>query len=118
MTDQGRQIVEAVASLRSALDRTAQALVTANLDELMRSEGALELAVRSMPVPVGVPEDLRVQIREDVDRARRLLQRCRHYGDVLLDVVRLSLEAQGRTSGYGPRHVPVVPFAPRLDTKG
>ena len=119
MTAQRRPVVAAVARLRAALELTAAALVTANLDQLLQSEGMLELALRGMPSLTGLTPEDRTAVREEATRARLQLLRCHRFGDVLLDVVRITFEAQGRGSGYGPRDVPAVAYARRsFDTTG
>ena len=69
MTDRGRTVVEAVRLLREALDQTAGALVTANLDQLLRSEGVLELALRTLEAAPGSRTTVQSPLRwsEDAD---------------------------------------------------
>ena len=55
----------------------------------------------------------------EIRTARQSLDRCRSLGGVLLDVVRLSLEAQGRGPGYGRTTDPAASYGPRaLNTTG
>ena len=119
MIEQRSPIGEAVARLRAALEGTADALRTANLEALLRSEGNLELALRRMPNPRTLTPEERSFARDEATRALLQLQRCRRFGNVLLDTVRITFEAQGRSMGYGPREVPAMPYARRsLDTRG
>ena len=61
----------------------------------------------------------REAIRLEIRTARQSLDRCRALGGVLLDVVRLSLEAQGRGPGYGRTTDPAASYGPRaLNTTG
>ena len=118
MTDHGLRTVAVARQLREALDETARALTTADLNGLLHSESRLELAVRkAITASSDLSAEDRRAVREEVDRARRVLRQCRRAGDALLDMVRLTFEAQGRTSGYGPSDIqPLVP-APRLTTR-
>jgi hypothetical protein len=119
MSPQRPPVVVAVARLRAALEQTATALVAADLDRLLQSEGTLELALRSMPSLADLTPDERIAVRDEAARARIQLQRCRRFGDVLLDMVRITFEAQGRGAGYGRRDASAAEFARRsLDARG
>lgn len=119
MIEHRSPILEAVARLRAALAATADALRTADLDALLRSEGNLELALRRMPNPRTLTPEERLLARDEATRALLQLDRCRTFGNVLLDAVRITFEAQGRSVGYGPRDAAAVPYARRsLDTRG
>ena len=113
MTPQGREAAAATAQLREALERMAAAMTTADLDALLEAEGALEAALHRL---AALPETLtladRDVVRAEVRAARLTLQRCRRLGAALLDVVRLSLEAQGRHTCYG-RNNDAAAYAPR-----
>ena len=120
MTGQGRDVAACTARVREALEEIAGALTAADLDALLRAEGSLELALRRLAT---VPADLaaadREAIRLEVRAARQSLNRCRTLGAALLDVVRLSLEAQGRNPGYGRHEEPSVTYGPRaVNTRG
>ena len=119
MTDQGRTVVEGTARLNQALEQAAKALTTADLDALLQSEASLELALKRMKTPGSLANEDRVAIRAQVDITRQTLVRCRRLGDVLLDVVRLTLEAQGRTTGYGRPDATAAAYGPRsVNTTG
>jgi len=99
-----RDAQTATADLRRALDRVAGALGEADLDGLLDAENGLELALRRlMTLPRAMPDVDREALRLEIRAARQALDRCRALGGALLDVVRLSLDAQGRSPGYG-RH--------------
>jgi hypothetical protein len=91
------------ARLRTALEETAAALASADLDRLLAAEGALQAALDAMPVRAGAvsPEE-RQQYRRDLDAAAAALLRCRRLGATLSDFVRVSLDARGDQLGYEP----------------
>jgi hypothetical protein len=104
LTKVERDATAATAELRRALDRVARALGEADLDRLLDAENGLELAVRRlMSLPRTMPDVDREALRLEIRAARQALDRCRALGGALLDVVRLSFDAQGRSPGYG-RH--------------
>jgi hypothetical protein len=112
-------LAEATAQLRAALEETAEALAAADQDRLLQGELALQLALARLAVPMTTQDgDARAALRLEVDRTREALLRCRQLGELLLDVVRMSLEAQGRTSEYGRRDVAPPPQAPRVHARG
>jgi hypothetical protein len=103
MTEQGLRAIEETERLRLALEQTADALASADLDALLRSDADLALALERVTPPRTLPAEDRAALRAEVEGVQRALARCRRLGGVLLDVVRTTLEAQGRTGGYG-RH--------------
>ena len=116
MTDQGRQLVEAATRVRRALEHTAAALTAADLEGLLRSEADLELALKTLTAPPSLPPEDRQALRQELDASRKALLRCRRLGGALLDVVRLSLDAQGRTAAYGRPGAPAATYSPRRVT--
>jgi len=120
VTDQGRDVAAATARLREALDEIAAALTAADLGALLRAEGNLELATRRLSaLPMNLAAADRETIRTEVRAARQTLNRCRTLGTTLLDVVRLSMEAQGKNPGYGRHDTPAAAYGPRaVNTKG
>jgi hypothetical protein len=119
VTEQPRPAFEAASRLRRALERASAALANADLEALLQSEAELELAIKSVRVPGSLPPEERAVIRREAEDARRALARCRTLGGVLLDTVRLTFEAQGRATGYGPREAaPAVPGRTRVNTIG
>jgi hypothetical protein len=106
--------------LRAALDRIATALTSADLSTLLAAEADLELALRRLAsLPPGLTSSDRENVRLEIRNARASLQRCRALGGVLLDVVRVSLDAQGRGPGYGREADPAAGYARRaVDTRG
>jgi hypothetical protein len=103
MSNQGPRAIAAAAELREALEHTADALAGARLDGLLAGEAALEHALAKLvPVQGLSPAECAV-VRDELERARGALLRCRRLGSGLSDFVRLSFEAQGRVPGYGPR---------------
>jgi hypothetical protein len=120
VTSQGRDVTESTARLREALEEIAAALQAADLDRLLRAEAQLELVLRRLAV---ASRDLttseRETVRLEIRAARQALNRCRTLGATLLDVVRLSLEAQGRNPGYGRQQDSPVLYGPRaLNARG
>jgi hypothetical protein len=120
VTDQGRDAAAITARLREALEETAAALEAADLDRLLRAEAGLELAVRRLStLPNNLPPATSTALRLEVRSARQALNRCRTLGATLVDVVRLSLEAQGRNPGYGRHQESPVTYGRRaIDTRG
>jgi hypothetical protein len=103
MTEQGTRAVAAAANLRGAIERTAAALATPQLEALLAGETAIESALSSMPSLDDVPADERLAVRYELERARGALLRCQRLGASLREYIRLSFEAQGRAEDYGPR---------------
>ena len=101
MTERGLQAMQQAVRVRQALDRTADALASADLDALLRSDMDLALALERITPPRTLPPEDRAAIRAEVEELTRALARCRRLGGALLDVVRASQDAQGRTAGYG-----------------
>ena len=93
----------AVVRLRTALQATADALVSARLDALLSSEAELAAAVSSLtPVTPHPPLDPETKARLSVELREtwRALRRCQRLGAGLNDFVRASLAAQGRIGAY------------------
>ena len=106
----------AAARLRAALDATANALATPNLDALLAAEAALtdafaELSFLRSTVAEAppVPDDIRDQLLA----AQAALVRARRLGASLGDVVRISLQAHGHAAGYDPARGAAVTLAGR-----
>ena len=116
MTDRTRQVVEATGHLREVLERTADALAAADLHALLRSEVDLALALTNVTPPRALTPDERIAIRDEVEGLQQALVRCRRLGGALLDVVRVSQEAQGRIPAYGRGDAAAAPH--RVDTRG
>ena len=115
-----RDAAAATAELRGALDRLALALSTADLDGLLAAENDLELGLRRLTLaPRTRPETDRAALRLEIRAARQALDRCRALGGALLDVVRISLDAQGRGPGYGRHENPAAGYGARaINTTG
>ena len=115
-----RDATAATADLRRALDRVARALGEANLQGVLDAENGLELAVRRLAaVSRSMPDVDRDALRLEIRAARQALDRCRALGGALLDVVRISLDAQGRGPGYGRREDPAAGYGARaINTTG
>ena len=101
MNESSTRALAAAARLRDALERTAGALASPDLDALLACESAIEGALADIPPFAGLPAEDRRAIRLELDRARATLLRCRRLGAGLREFVRLSFEAQGRGTGYG-----------------
>ena len=115
-----RDAAAATADLRRALDRVAGALGEADLTGLLDAEGGLELALRRLAAMArSMPDVDRHALRLEIREARQALDRCRALGGALLDVVRISLDAQGRGPGYGRHEDPAAGYGARaLNTTG
>jgi hypothetical protein len=107
----GADAITAVARLRAALERTADALVRPQLDSLLTSESEIELALAGLPPINTLSADERQAVRVEVEAASRALLRCRRLGAALDDFVRITLEAQGRGTDYGPRRAAAGPYS-------
>ena len=115
-----RDATAATADLRLALDRVAHALGEANLQGVLDAESGLELAVRRLAAVSRSMSDVdRDALRLEIRAARQALDRCRALGGALLDVVRISLDAQGRGPGYGRHEDPAAGYGARaINTTG
>jgi hypothetical protein len=103
VSNQGPRAIAAAARLREALEQTADALAEARLDGLLAGEARLEEALARLVPLKGLSAAECAVVRDELERARGALLRCRRLGSALSDFVRLSFEAQGRVPGYGPR---------------
>ena len=115
-----RDATAATVDLRRALDRVGRALGEADLDGMLDAENGLELALRRLAaVPRPMADVDRHALRLEIRAARQALDRCRALGGALLDVVRISLDAQGRSPGYGRRDNPAAGYGARaINTTG
>jgi hypothetical protein len=94
-----------VSRLRTALEDTAMALATADLDRLLAADTALQAALHELPYMSAVHPDERLLFRRELEGAAAALLRCRRLGAGLSDFVRISLDAHGSQLGYEPaRH--------------
>jgi hypothetical protein len=116
----GLQVITATADLRRALERVGNALGSADLDGLLDAERHLELAVRRLGSLARTASQAdREALRLEIRGAGQALIRCRALGGALLDVVRISLDAQGRSPGYGRHEDPAAGYGARaLNTTG
>jgi hypothetical protein len=88
--------------LASALDRLAQALVSANPDALAACEAPLEAATSHVPTPTELAAEPAAHVAEQLRRVQLALVRCRSLGRVTTDLITASLSAQGVAPGYHP----------------
>jgi hypothetical protein len=106
--------IAAVARLRQVLEQSAAGLAVGSLDDLLTGEAALAHALADLSRP---PSDLtaddRRHLRTELDAARDALTRCRVLGESLTDYVRLTLDAQGRATGYDPQRTTAVALGGR-----
>ncbi len=101
----GSRAVLATNRLRVALEGAADALVQANVDGLLASEGALEFALAELPSLADLGADERAAVRSELEAAQRALLRCSRLGSTLSDYVRLTLASQSSmigSSDYSP----------------
>ena len=94
-------MLESVEGLRKALDQVSEALASPSLDKLLKGEAAIERALAELPTIKDVAHADRAGIRVELEFARAALLRCRRLGASLTDLTRATLDAQGRTPGYG-----------------
>jgi hypothetical protein len=64
-----------------------------------------------MPAVDDLPAEERLVVRQELERARGSLLRCRRLGTSLRDYIRFSFEAQGRSEEYGPRQSSPLTYA-------
>lgn len=102
MSNPSQGILTAVSRLRTALEGTAMALATADLDRLLAADTALQAALQALPRLASVTPEERIQFRSELEAAAAALIRCRRLGVGLSDFVRISLEAHGGQLGYEP----------------
>jgi hypothetical protein len=84
-----------------ALEALAEALASVNLGSLLACETALADALSEIDRCAPDPSCDRRATARELAVARATLTRCRRLGSTLLDAVRLTLAAQGRSNGYG-----------------
>lgn len=117
---EGRSLTAAV-RLRAALDATARALASPNLDALLAAEDALTDAFKELSflrTQAGATH-ASPEIRDELLAAHAALLRARRLGGSLGDVVRISLQAHGHAAGYDPARVAAVTLAGRgFQTRG
>jgi hypothetical protein len=119
MTDHGRSLLEAATSLRTALERTGDGLAAANLDALLDSEIALAAALAVLPAGRGSVDGARDEVLQELARARVALTRCRRLGGALAEMVRATIDAQGRAGAYGADGRQTAGLAPgALEARG
>jgi hypothetical protein len=94
--------LSAVTRLRSAIENTALALATADLDRLLAADTALQAALHALPRLTSVDPAERDVFRRELETAAAALLRCRRLGVGLTDFVRISLETHGGQLGYEP----------------
>jgi hypothetical protein len=108
VTSADAHAIAVAARLRAALERLAAALTRPDADTILACEADIEsvlgelqaLARRSLP---GLLAGTRATVRAELLKAGSALLRCRRLGTALGDYARVTLEAQGHQSGYGPR---------------
>ena len=107
--------IAVAARLRAALEQLAGALTRPNADALLACEADIESVLGDLQALAGRPgagasTESRAALRAEVVKAASALLRCRRLGTALGDYVRVTLEAHGHLSGYGPRAA-APPFA-------
>ena len=95
-------VVAAAARLRAAVEETAAALATADLDRLLAANVGLQTVLDERPWPAAVEPTERPGARRELEAAHAALLRCRRLGGGLNDFIRLSFEARGHWPGYEP----------------
>src|SRR5687767_3750071 len=97
MSQPSTRPLTAAARLRGALDATAQALASPNLDALLAAESALSDAFAELSYlrTQAAAAQASPEIRDELLAAQVALRRARRLGGSLNDVVRISLQAHG-----------------------
>lgn len=101
MSPSAKTLIPAAVRLRAALEQTAEALVSPEIEALLACEAALEAAVTELPLVDDLGAAERALVAAELDGVRAAVRQCRQLGSALTDFVRLSLEAQGVGGGYG-----------------
>ena len=102
--------IDVAARLRAALERLAAALTRPDADAILACEADIESVL-------GEIQTLAKPSRSAVSVESQALLRCRRLGTALGDYVRVTLEAQGHQSGYGPRAAAPVFAGHSLNTR-
>ena len=109
---------ESTRRLREVLERTAEALATADLPGLLQSEVELAVAIGRVAPLTSLSAAERTLVRQEIEGVQQALDRCRRLGGALLDVVRIDLESQGRNVPYGRRDAGAMMAPARVRTTG
>lgn len=122
MSDYGRSLLGAAIALRTALERTGNALATPRLAALLESEAGLAAALAVLPHFDGPSGADRDRVLHELALARNELNRCRCLGTALSSTVREALGDPEHACDYGPNGRQVVDAATRppgrLQTRG
>ena len=121
MTSDAHAIAVA-ARLRAALERLAAALTRPDADAILACEADIESVLGEIqtlvkPSRSAVSVESQALLRAELLKASGALLRCRRLGTALGDYVRVTLEAQGHQSGYGPRAAAPVFAGHSLNTR-
>ena len=103
------QRLQAVAD---ALDAVADAAAAADTARLSACEDALGAATAAMPSPDDLSETDILAIRDQVQRIRYAMDRCRAIGRAANELITTTLNAQGKAPAYLPTGVGAQ--APRI----
>ena len=80
MSDRGRDALGAAMALRTALERTAAALLHPQLDQLLECEAGLAAALAVLPAGIADLGVERERVLRELGQARQELARCRRLG--------------------------------------
>jgi hypothetical protein len=100
MSQYGQSLLGAAIALRTALERTGDALATPRLAALLETEAGLAAALAVLPGPNAEFGGTREQVLHELARAREELKRCQRLGDSLSKTLR-SVQNPGDSSAYG-----------------
>ncbi len=106
--DNGHNLLGAAIALRTALERTGDALATPRLTALLESEAGLAAALAILPPGNGDLGPDRNRILHELALAREELQRCRRLGTALSETVKHTLGDQAGAGDYGPDGQPTA----------
>ncbi len=101
MSHYGRGLLGAAVALRTALERTADALSAPRLSALLESEAGLAAALAVLPHGDDDFGEARHQILHELARARQELNRCRRLGITFSRTVEHALGDSELAADYG-----------------
>ena len=101
-------VIAVAARLRAALERLAAALTRPDADAILACEAEIESVLGDLQGLAARPGarlsiEGQATLRAELLKAGSALLRCRRLGTALGDYLRVTMEAQGHPSGYGPR---------------
>ena len=103
----------AAATLRTALEATADALARPDLDRLLDAEAALTSAFAGLSLLRSLDAASLAPVREDLLASRAALDRSVRLGSALNAFIRISFAARGQGATYDPASAAATELAGR-----